>query len=342
MPTQKAIWRLRSYVENLEFRSNNIKITAKGNGLSCLIEWVIASYKCAVFANKVAPVSAEKARIADLVKYRMLDLKEEEEEMWNFEEAYRAQLAQLTDAEQALEDCKKRIRELQRVLDTIDLMREEARIPATLEDDVEVEILGTGNVTFHQHVIENVEPRAVWDPEAKTEEELAEEAKTEEEKQEDAEKAKMQGTDVGPKQKPNLLVRAGDLIDLFSPTSRQVFPYTVVSVGEREITVKETVYMVSEKMVHIRRRGGKKHEDGKNDGGGGEEEGGESQEGGAVGGGAAATTAAALEAAADGVAETRPDGEEAPAAGGGVGRLEDVGSGGGGGAEEKGDEPDGE
>ena len=250
--------------------------------------------------------------------------------MCNFEDAYRAQLAELTDAEQALEDCEKRIRELQRVLDTIDLMREEARIPPSLEDDLEVEILGTGNVLFHQHVIENVEPRAVWDPEAKTEEELAEEAKTEEVKQEDAEKAKVQGTDLGPKTKPNLLVRAGDLIDLFSPTTRQVFPYTVVGVGEREITVKETVYMVSEKMVHIRRRGKKKHED--NDVCaklGGESKTGGDKEGDYVGGSGVVSV---LE---DGLTDGGAELASVAAV------LEDGGSGNSS-SEEKGDEPDGE
>ena len=49
-----------------------------------------------------------------------------------------------------------------------------------------------------------------------------------------------------------MLLKRGDKIELYSPTTRQVFPFTVSKVGEGEITVEQTVYMVTEKLVHIR------------------------------------------------------------------------------------------
>ena len=75
-PPQKLIWRLRSYVENLEFRPNNIKITKQGPALGGIIEWVIAAYKCAVFSDKIAFIENERESIDRVVKFKLMDLKE--------------------------------------------------------------------------------------------------------------------------------------------------------------------------------------------------------------------------------------------------------------------------
>ena len=50
----------------------------------------------------------------------------------------------------------------------------------------------------------------------------------------------------------------GDLIDLYSPLTRQVFPYTIRSVSNDgtsgSVHLNEDIYMVTEKMIHIRKR----------------------------------------------------------------------------------------
>ena len=323
-PPQKLIWRLRSYVENLEFRPNNIKITKQGPALGGIIEWVIAAYKCAVFSDKIAFIENERESIDRVVKFKLMDLKEDEEDMWGYEESYRQQLEDLNNAEKRLDKCKKRIHKLEHIVSKIDLMREEAAIQSMLEEDDSVHVLGTCNVIFHQHIIENVEPEGLWNPDADvnqdsdddTEEEdlVIKDVKTKKEEAEGGEQKKPDnqegkdsskgenidsvdahavgvpaegeaaggGSDRGgdgggggsrgrgrgqegtmvPKKleklKPKLpknskmLLKRGDKIELYSPTTRQVFPFTVSKVGEGEITVEQTVYMVTEKLVHIR------------------------------------------------------------------------------------------
>ena len=60
IPLAKGIWRLRTYVENLEFRPGNIKILKYGRGLGLIIEWMIASYKCASFVEQIIDVENER------------------------------------------------------------------------------------------------------------------------------------------------------------------------------------------------------------------------------------------------------------------------------------------
>ena len=60
IPLAKGIWRLRTYVENLEFRPDNIKILKYGRGLGLIIEWIIASYKCASFVEQIIDVENER------------------------------------------------------------------------------------------------------------------------------------------------------------------------------------------------------------------------------------------------------------------------------------------
>ncbi len=284
---------------------------------------MISAYKCAVFADKIAFIENEMESIERVVKFKLLDLKEDEEDMWGYEESYRQQLADLNDAEKRLAECDKRIHRLEHVVSKIELMREEAAIPSMLEEDDSVQVLGTCNVTFHQHVVENVEPEGLWNPNAEvnqdSEDETAENDIGEEMSENLLENLKKDGDENGehgqPKgqeakdgaeeetvdavdtgdvaeeeitstsvaaeakesasaafggreqegkgvlkkskltKKPKMLLKRGDKIELYSPTTRQVFPFTVSKVGEGEITVEQTVYMVTEKLVHIRMQG---------------------------------------------------------------------------------------
>ena len=222
-PPAKGIWRLRSYVENLEFRPKNLKVLKYGRGLGKIIEWVISSYKCACFVEQVIETENERLKLKSDVHYRTMELKEEEEEMWEYENNYRALSNDVVLAENKLDHAAQRLQQLQRVLDTVDRMRNTAAIPATLEDDVAVELLGTGNIAFHTRMIENVEPKTLWG-----------------------------GGD--PENEDGITLKPGDFIDLYSPTSREVRPFTVRSVGNGEIHVNEEIYMVTEQMIHIRKR----------------------------------------------------------------------------------------
>ena len=56
----------------------------------------------------------------------------------------------------------------------------------------------------------------------------------------------------------NFDFETGDLIDLYSPLTRQVFPYTIRSVSNDgtsgSVHLNEDIYMVTETMIHIRKR----------------------------------------------------------------------------------------
>ena len=269
IPLAKGIWRLRTYVENLEFRPGNIKILKYGRGLGLIIEWMIASYKCASFVEQIIDVENERCvccfnfvvfffflfikkmcginfffpfflfsfflfllflwlvlllflflflffslfpfshslKLEKIVHFREMELKEEEEEMWGHEENYRSLLADVVQSEEEVASTAKRTYELERVLEMVSEMRDRQMIPATLEDDVAVELLGTGNVHFHTRVIENVEPKTLWGG--------------------------------GSVDEDGIMLQPGDLIDIYSPTTRQVFQHSVEKIAFGEIHVNE-------------------------------------------------------------------------------------------------------
>ena len=221
-PPAKGIWRLRTYIENLEFRCSNIKITKYGKALGSIIEWIIASYKCACFVDQMLAVENERIRIREKIHYLAMELVEEEEEMWEFEENYRSLSKEVSDSEQSVQQGEHRLRELNNVLKTIDTMRNERKIPPTIRDDEDITILGTGSIQYHTNVIENVEPKTLWGGGHSTEED-------------------------------GIALKYDDVIHLYSPTTRQVFKFTVDTVGNGEITVKEDILMVTEKNIHIRK-----------------------------------------------------------------------------------------
>jgi hypothetical protein len=220
-PPSKGIWKLRSYVENLEFRPNNIKILKYGLGLGLIIEWVISSYKCACYVDEMIDIEHERNRLRDKIYYLKMELTEEEEEMWEFDENYRSLLKDVIDMENNVMKNEKKIRELNNVLNTIHTMRNEKMIPATLEDDVEVVLLGTGCIQYHTKIIENVEPKTLWGG--------------------------------GNVDEDGIELQHDDVINIYSPTTKQVCTYTVDSVGNGEIILKEDILMVTEKNIHIRK-----------------------------------------------------------------------------------------
>ena len=146
-------------------------------------------------------------KLEKIVHFREMELKEEEEDMWGHEENYRSLLGDVIQSEGEVASAAKRTYELERVLEMVSEMRDRQMIPATLEDDVAVELLGTGNVHFHARVIENVEPKTLWGG--------------------------------GSVDEDGIMLQPGDLIDIYSPTTRQVFQHSVERIEFGEIHVNE-------------------------------------------------------------------------------------------------------
>ena len=87
-------------------------------GLGKIIEWIISSYKCACFVERIIDIENERLSLISDIGYKMIELKEEESEMWEYEETYRSLTKEVVDAETRLEKANSRLNKLQRVLDT--------------------------------------------------------------------------------------------------------------------------------------------------------------------------------------------------------------------------------
>ena len=110
---------LTSYINfSTEFGSAFVFFNTFCIGLGKIIEWIISSYKCACFVERIIDIENERLSLISDIGYKMIELKEEESEMWEYEETYRSLTKEVVDAETRLEKANSRLNKLQRVLDT--------------------------------------------------------------------------------------------------------------------------------------------------------------------------------------------------------------------------------
>ena len=127
--TFRSVWLLRPYVENIEFRADNAKLEMVADALCALTEWVIAAYKCAVYA---IPIMKHRKIIKDLEReifYLGKDLTEEEMELSHLKSEYEQAFNDYSEANTEHTHLSQEVEKMENTIRVIHRMRETKRIP---------------------------------------------------------------------------------------------------------------------------------------------------------------------------------------------------------------------
>eukprot|EP00944_MAST-04C_sp_MAST-4C-sp1_P012795 g12795.t1 len=127
--TFRSVWLLKPYVENIEFRSDNSKLEMVADALCAITEWVIAAYKCAVYA---IPVMKHRKIIKKLEReafYMKKDITEEELELTHLKREYEQAFNDYNAADTKYTRLKLGVEKLESTIRVIHRMRKSKRIP---------------------------------------------------------------------------------------------------------------------------------------------------------------------------------------------------------------------
>eukprot|EP00945_MAST-04E_sp_MAST-4E-sp1_P003418 g3418.t1 len=128
------VWKLRPYVENIEFRADNAKFDAVADCLCALVEWVLASYKCAVYALPIMKHREQIHKLEVNLNLVIKDLKEELSEVAILQKEYDNALKSFDAAQSEYTLRRKRKNDLIEKLRVVNLMKECGKIPNIARD----------------------------------------------------------------------------------------------------------------------------------------------------------------------------------------------------------------
>ena len=127
--TFRSVWLLKPYVENIEFRSDNSKLEMVADALCAITEWVIAAYKCAVYAIPVMKHRKIIKKLEHEAFYLKKDLSEEELELGHLRREYEQAFNDYNTAETKHTQLKLGVEKLENTIRVIHRMRKSERIP---------------------------------------------------------------------------------------------------------------------------------------------------------------------------------------------------------------------
>jgi hypothetical protein len=130
----QSVWLLRPYVENIEFRADSAKFEEVADCLCALVEWVIAAYKCAIYALPIVKHRDEIRAINVRLGLILRDLDDELLDLKHVQKEYDDALIGFNNAKKEFAIRKRRKNDLIEKIHVIQKMKETGQVPRIARD----------------------------------------------------------------------------------------------------------------------------------------------------------------------------------------------------------------